>query len=44
VNDNTWTWNTTGLPVGTYYVEVWARSAGSPSSVEAYLDGNYLLQ
>ena len=28
-NDNTWTWNTTGLPTGTYHVLVWARSVGS---------------
>ena len=28
-NDNTWTWDTTGLATGTYSVQVWARSAGS---------------
>jgi len=30
-----WDWNTTGLTDGTYYVLVYARSAGSTSDVEA---------
>ena len=44
-NDNTWTWNTTGLPTGTYLVEVWARNAGSPAGWEVYsTDTSYVLQ
>ena len=34
-NDNTWTWNTTGLATGTYRVQVWARSAGSTAGVRS---------
>ncbi len=33
---NTWTWNTTGLPAGTYEIGVWVRQAGSTSSYDAY--------
>ena len=44
-NDNTWTWNTTGLAPGTYLVEVWARSAGSTAGWEVYsTDTPYVLQ
>ena len=35
-NDNTWTWNTTGLATGNYLVQVWARSAGSTAVYEAF--------
>jgi hypothetical protein len=31
-----WTWDTTGLPVGTYQVGVWARQNGSTRAYEAY--------
>jgi spore germination protein YaaH len=31
---NTWTWNTTGLPLGTYSVQVAARNLGSPVSYD----------
>jgi len=34
-NDNTWTWDTTGLATGTYYALVYARSAGSTAPWEA---------
>ena len=44
-NDNTWTWNTTGLTPGSYLVEVWARSAGSTAAWEVYsADTSYVLQ
>ncbi|MEW6489712.1 MAG: multicopper oxidase domain-containing protein [Thermodesulfobacteriota bacterium] len=32
---DTWEWNTTGLPDGTYYVQVDARNAGSTATREA---------
>jgi subtilisin family serine protease len=32
-----WTWNTSGSPAGGYFVQVWARNAGSSSAYEAYL-------
>ena len=32
----TWTWNTSGLPTGTYLVQVWARNAGSGAVYEAF--------
>ena len=35
-NDNTWTWDTTSLATGTYYVQAWVRNAGSAASWEAY--------
>jgi hypothetical protein len=31
-NANTYTWDTTGLPAGTYYYTVWARDANSPGT------------
>jgi hypothetical protein len=34
VPGNTWTWTTTGLADNTYYVAAWARSVGSPYSVD----------
>jgi hypothetical protein len=44
-NDNTWTWNTTGLATGKYLVQVWARSAGSTALYEAFtLVETYVLQ
>jgi len=33
---NTWTWNTAGLPAGTYQVGVWARQPGSANAYDAY--------
>ena len=33
VPGNSYTWDTTGLTPGTYYVAVWARSAGSTADV-----------
>ena len=35
VPGNSCTWDTTGLTPGTYYVAVWARSAGSTAELEA---------
>jgi len=35
VAGNSWNWNTTALPAGTYHVLVYARSAGSTADVEA---------
>jgi hypothetical protein len=44
-NDNTWTWDTDGLATGTYRVQVWARSAGSPAVYEAFTPvATYILQ
>jgi len=41
---NTWTWNTTGLPVGTYNVQAWARNTGSTATYEAYTSvASYVL-
>ncbi|HAF20897.1 MAG TPA: hypothetical protein DCK96_14300 [Chloroflexi bacterium] len=37
-------WNTTGLPAGTYYYSVWVRDASSASSYDAYFPGTvYVL-
>jgi len=42
---NTWTWDTTGLATGTYSVQVWARSAGSTATYEAYTSlMSYVIQ
>ncbi len=35
VPGNSWTWDTTSLTPGMYYVAVWARSAGSAAEWEA---------
>jgi hypothetical protein len=35
---NTWTWNTTGLALGTYSVSVYARDAGSTAAYDTYLN------
>ena len=44
-NDNTWNWDTIDLDTGTYSVQVWARSAGSTASYEAYTPvATYVLQ
>ena len=34
-NLNTWTWNTTGVPPGTYEIMVMARAAGSSAAFDA---------
>ena len=36
VPGNSWTWETAGLPPGTYSVAVWARNAGSTADWEAF--------
>ena len=41
---NTWTWDTAGLPAGTYYVDVSARNAGSTAPWEVYQVALYVLQ
>ena len=43
-NDNTWTWNTTGLATGTYNVLVWARSVGSADGSAFTPVAPYVLQ
>ena len=39
----TWIWNTTGLAIGTYYVQVWARSVGSANAYDVYNGAYYRL-
>jgi hypothetical protein len=41
--NSSWTWNTTGLPVGTYTIQVWAKSLGSTAAYEAYRSLSYKL-
>jgi hypothetical protein len=42
--DPTWSWNTTGLALGTYTVRVWANQVGNPtSSQEAYASSTVTL-
>jgi hypothetical protein len=43
---STVTWNTTGLAVGTYLFDAWAKQSGSSASYEAHLPANpaYTLQ
>ncbi len=36
----TWTWNTSGLPGGTYLLDVYARQSGSTASYEAHISPN----
>jgi subtilase family serine protease len=38
------TWATTGLPVGTYNLQVWSRNVGSAAAYEAYATTTYILQ
>ncbi len=33
--DPNWTWNTSGMAAGTYYIQVYVRSSGSPAAWEA---------
>jgi hypothetical protein len=40
---NTFSWNTTGLPSGTYQVGVWAKQTGSTKSYDAYSFITYTL-
>jgi len=37
---STLTWNTTGLPTGTYLFDVWARQSGSTALYEAHVSPN----
>jgi hypothetical protein len=39
----TWSWNTTGMPVGTYQVGVWVKAGGSGAPYDAYFIGTYQL-
>ena len=41
---STWDWDTTGQPAGTYYVLVYARSAGSVAPFEVQKPMGYALQ
>jgi hypothetical protein len=43
---NTWTWNTSGLAVGTYTLDVYARDASSTAGYDAHISPNptYVLQ
>jgi hypothetical protein len=40
----TWTWNTTGKPEGTYYVQVDCRAVGTTVTREAARVVSYVLQ
>ena len=44
VPGNTWTWNTAGYAVRTYYVLVYARSAGSTVALDTQTMTGYVLQ
>jgi hypothetical protein len=39
----TWSWNTTGYPLGTYQVGVWAKATASSASYDAFFIGTYQL-
>jgi hypothetical protein len=41
---SSFTWNTTGLPAGTYAIQVWARNSGSTASNEAWKGLKYVLR
>ena len=43
-DDNTWTWTTSGVTAGTYFIQVWARGAGSANPYEARAEATYVLQ
>ena len=38
-----WTWNTAGIGSGTYWIQVWARSAGSTAAYEAWREMSYTI-
>lgn len=40
---NTYSWNTTGLPGGTYVLEVWVRNLGSPVAYDTSADTWFAL-
>jgi hypothetical protein len=35
----TFSWNTTGLPAGTYDWSVWVKDSGSPNSYDVFVPG-----
>jgi len=39
-----WTWNTAGLAVGNWVIEVWARNVGSTAAWEAFKTMSYTLR
>jgi cell wall-associated protease len=39
----TFVWNTAGLPIGTYHVDVWARQHGDNAAYEAFQNNAYTL-
>jgi len=43
-SSSSWTWDTDGLAVGSYFVEVWARRTGSTAAWESYKTMNYTLR
>jgi len=38
-----WQWNTSGADLGTYEIQVWARSAGSTADYEAWTGVSYVI-
>jgi cysteine-rich secretory family protein len=39
----TWSWNSSGMPLGTYQVGVWAKASASAASYDAFFIGTYQL-
>jgi PQQ enzyme repeat len=39
----TWSWNTSGMPIGPYQVGVWAKASASTASYDAFFIGTYQL-
>ena len=42
-SSTTFVWNTAGLPVGTYHVDLWARQHGDSTDPEAFSNNTYTL-
>jgi hypothetical protein len=43
LDNNAFTWDTTGLPMGTYQIGVWAKQQGNPKLYEAFAFVTYTL-
>ncbi len=41
---SSWTWETVGLPLGTYKIQVWAKTAGSTSQYEVHAEQEFTLK
>src|SRR5678815_127753 len=41
---SSWTWNTASLPSGAYFVQVWARNAGTTVSYDTSTGKTYSLE